>query len=365
MTAPSATRLYHEHAKVSNELGENDKALASYKAALRQPIAAILKAAQSGSSTCGEVEGTLIVDFSHFCATLDYAEEIKIIRNKLRQARENDAISDSLKLKIDALLLKLMDCSEGVENVQREFEKAIESTIESHGLRSQAVQNLFVEYSQFLHRMGADSELEEVIIRRLREVSPDYRETLGDDRRVEKISRLYNRVIRRLQNINVLSNKAQKLKANADRVYSEGDVERAFHLHNQAAQMGHLDSIFTLGTYFQLGLGCDEDMIRAREHYLHAAKKGHAGSQQHYGALLQMGLGGEADIQSAVYWYQRAAAKDHIPALKNLAAIYGSGLLGQHNYAACIETYLKAYLLGDAPSFDQVIYYFNLPIDSL
>jgi len=364
MATFSATYLYHKHAKVCDELGEKDKALASYKMALKKPIAAIIEAAETGKSDYRDIDGTVVEDFSRFCEAQEYAGELASIRDTLCHARNIEAIPNSLKHKIDRLLLRLIDCSGDIQHAQNEFEKAIAAAGLENGSRSQAVQDLFVEYSRFLHRMNSREKLEDVILRRLQDLSPDYRGATENDAPPPTAFRFVDSFKQRLQNAIARLNQARQLHAEANKAFTEGDNRKAFKLHSEAAKHKFLDSIFTIGTYYQLGLGCDADMTRARKFYLDAAQKGHPASQQHYGALLQMGLGGDADVKTSVYWYRRAAAQNHIPALKNLAAVYASGLIGKTNYAASIATYLRAYRLGDTQSFDHVIYYLSLPIET-
>ncbi len=75
-----------------------------------------------------------------------------------------------------------------------------------------------------------------------------------------------------------------------------------------AARSGNAEAEELVGVMYALGLGVDQDDIRAFEWYLRASLKGHAGAQSGIGWYYEVGRGMPApDLVRAYMWYTLSA----------------------------------------------------------
>ncbi|MEM8981142.1 MAG: tetratricopeptide repeat protein [Pseudomonadota bacterium] len=75
-----------------------------------------------------------------------------------------------------------------------------------------------------------------------------------------------------------------------------------------AARSGNADAEELIGVMYALGLGVDQDPIRAFDWYLRSAMKGHPGAQSGVGWYYEVGLGMPApDLVRAYLWYVLSA----------------------------------------------------------
>ena len=75
-----------------------------------------------------------------------------------------------------------------------------------------------------------------------------------------------------------------------------------------AARSGNADAEELIGVMYALGLGVEQDYIRAFEWYLRSAMKGHPGAQSGVGWYYEVGLGMPApDLVRAYTWYVLSA----------------------------------------------------------
>ncbi|WP_136439781.1 tetratricopeptide repeat protein [Pacificoceanicola onchidii] len=71
------------------------------------------------------------------------------------------------------------------------------------------------------------------------------------------------------------------------------------------AKSGNADAEELIGVMYALGLGVEQDHIRAFDWYLRSAMKGHAGAQSGVGWYYELGLGMPApDLVRAYLWYR-------------------------------------------------------------
>ncbi|MFW2541246.1 tetratricopeptide repeat protein [Primorskyibacter sp. 2E107] len=71
------------------------------------------------------------------------------------------------------------------------------------------------------------------------------------------------------------------------------------------AMSGNADAEELIGVMYALGLGVEQDHIRAFDWYLRSAMKGHAGAQSGVGWYYELGLGMPApDLVRAYLWYR-------------------------------------------------------------
>ena len=75
-----------------------------------------------------------------------------------------------------------------------------------------------------------------------------------------------------------------------------------------AARSGNAEAEELIGVMYALGLGVEQDYVRAFEWYLRSAMKGHAGAQSGVGWYYEVGLGmPEPDLTRAYMWYVLSA----------------------------------------------------------
>lgn len=75
-----------------------------------------------------------------------------------------------------------------------------------------------------------------------------------------------------------------------------------------AARSGNADAEELIGVMYALGLGVEQDLIRAFDWYLRSAMKGHPGAQSGVGWYYELGIGmPEPDLVRAYTWYVLSA----------------------------------------------------------
>ncbi|MEL6548888.1 MAG: tetratricopeptide repeat protein [Pseudomonadota bacterium] len=87
-----------------------------------------------------------------------------------------------------------------------------------------------------------------------------------------------------------------------------GRFEEAYAAFWPAARSGNADAEELIGVMYALGLGVEQDYVRAFEWYLRSAMKGHPGAQSGVGWYYEVGLGIPApDLTRAYMWYVLSA----------------------------------------------------------
>jgi TPR repeat protein len=85
----------------------------------------------------------------------------------------------------------------------------------------------------------------------------------------------------------------------------EGRFEEAREALWPAARSGNAEAEELIGVMYALGLGVEQDYVRAFDWYLRASMKGHPGAQSGIGWYYETGLGLPApDLVRAFLWYQ-------------------------------------------------------------
>ncbi len=85
----------------------------------------------------------------------------------------------------------------------------------------------------------------------------------------------------------------------------EGRFEEAYDALWPAARSGNAEAEDLIGVMYALGLGVEQDHVRAFEWHLRAAMKGHPGAQSGVGQHYETGQGLPApDLVRAFLWYQ-------------------------------------------------------------
>ena len=87
-----------------------------------------------------------------------------------------------------------------------------------------------------------------------------------------------------------------------------GRFKEALEAFWPAARSGNADAEELIGVMYALGLGVEQDYVRAFEWYLRSAMKGHPGAQSGVGWYYEVGLGMPApDLTRAYMWYVLSA----------------------------------------------------------
>lgn len=128
-----------------------------------------------------------------------------------------------------------------------------------------------------------------------------------------------------------------------------------------AAELGHTESQYYLGTYYSNGLGMPKNEEQAAGWYGKAAEQGHADAQYELGECYYNGNGVQQDYNLAVEWFQNAAEQGHIDGQIRLGQCYYCAHGVPQNYKAAVTWYHKAAEQDDADAQYELgkCYYFG------
>jgi TPR repeat protein len=132
------------------------------------------------------------------------------------------------------------------------------------------------------------------------------------------------------------------------------DLNKARKLYQQAAKMGHADSMVELGRMCHKGLGGKQDYVKANEWFLKAARKGDAEAMNNLGEMYEFGQYREQDDVKAKEWYEQAARKGHPQAMYSLGGMYRLGEGGERDDLKAREWFEKAARKGDAEAMHSL-----------
>lgn len=122
----------------------------------------------------------------------------------------------------------------------------------------------------------------------------------------------------------------------------KGNIKKTIKWYRKAAEHGHAEAQYHMGTYSIQGIGVDRDTIQAVEWYQKAAKKGHAEAQYILGDFYYNGVGVTPDTIQAVEWYRKAAEQGHTSAQHMMGIAYENGYGIERSEPTAIEWYRKA-----------------------
>ncbi|MBL4847728.1 MAG: SEL1-like repeat protein [Planctomycetes bacterium] len=122
----------------------------------------------------------------------------------------------------------------------------------------------------------------------------------------------------------------------AERLRESGALFRA------AAEQGHTQAMYKLGSMLSTGQGVTQDEAEAAEWYRGAAEKGHPQAMANLGLALERGRGVTQDEAEAVEWYRRAAEKGNSGAMVNLGFMLSTGQGVTQDEAEAAEWYRRA-----------------------
>jgi len=112
-------------------------------------------------------------------------------------------------------------------------------------------------------------------------------------------------VLRNLALCLVLATPALADIEDARDLMEDGRFDEAYDALWPAARSGNAEAEELIGVMYALGLGVDQDYVRAFDWYLRSAMKGHPGAQSGVGWYYETGLGLPApDLVRAFLWYQ-------------------------------------------------------------
>jgi TPR repeat protein len=97
----------------------------------------------------------------------------------------------------------------------------------------------------------------------------------------------------------------------------QGDFAAAVPLISAAAEAGHADAQYTLGTMYAFGDGVPQSKIIARGWYERAATQDHPRALFNLGLYHERGMGVPKDMARALAWYRRGAAAGDAQAAYN------------------------------------------------
>ena len=132
----------------------------------------------------------------------------------------------------------------------------------------------------------------------------------------------------------------------AMRYYREKDFEEALPLLQRAAEFGHSEAQYRLGTCYDYGYGTAVDAEKASYWYLQAAEQDNADAQADLGYNYREGIGVAVDYQKALYWIQKAVAQNHPNAMVFLGSMYEHGIGVRQDDEESFELYKQAAELG-------------------
>ena len=123
--------------------------------------------------------------------------------------------------------------------------------------------------------------------------------------------------------------------------------EQAAAYYRKAAEQGHADGQFGLGSLYAGGEGVERDPAAARRWFELAAAQGHAGA---INTLALAAISGELGVpRGDLKWIDKAAEQSYFPALDYLAKGYRSGAFGEVNLARAAELDARIKALGPPP----------------
>lgn len=315
------------------------------------------------------------IDESLFFAaieTLKDAGQMETARDLIRRlGSQSDAASlepvDKFKLRHMAVKAILIGGS------QAELEDGYKSLIESAGdeLASDQVHAVRVEYARELLNRDLKAQYITEVRATLDQISPGFRGRIGlrgETPATKRGAPLTRRVINRLKTTvspSELQNPDIDRQINeANILQAEGQSKEAFDRHLALAEKGVAVSQMSIGSYFQLGIGCEENHVDARKWYGLSAKQGNIIGHLYLAALLQMGLGGPVDMDEAVKHYRFAAEGGNAQALRNLGSVLTSTIfLKKPDLAAAIECYFRAWEYDDTSDLLQTLDFYSRPLN--
>jgi TPR repeat protein/ferredoxin len=149
--------------------------------------------------------------------------------------------------------------------------------------------------------------------------------------------------------------------AEAEAAYEKGEDEylaenykKAMRFYKQAANTGHVEAMYDLGSMYEYGIGINKNEKEAIRWYRKAADEGHAAAMFNLGYAYGRGEGVEQDDTQAVYWYRKAAEAGHATAMNNLGYAYEHGEGVEQDDTQAVYWYREGAEAGDATAMNNL-----------
>ena len=125
------------------------------------------------------------------------------------------------------------------------------------------------------------------------------------------------------------------------------DYEKAFEYMQKAVDLQSEVAYNIMGTYYETGIGVDQDYTNARKYYELAANNGVESGYLNLGAFYQMGIGVPKDMKKAISYYQMGADAGNMYCLNALGMCYKNGEGVPRDYDKAFELFMQAASAGN------------------
>ncbi len=129
----------------------------------------------------------------------------------------------------------------------------------------------------------------------------------------------------------------------ADYYKSIDEVDKAFKYVHKSTLYSSPEGERKLGYYYEKGIGCDKDIVKARQYYELAAMHGDIKAKYNIGLFYYK----NKQYPQAFNLVKESAEQNYGKALLLLAYFYEHAVGGEQNYVEAKEAYLKALDLGE------------------
>ena len=130
--------------------------------------------------------------------------------------------------------------------------------------------------------------------------------------------------------------------------YNRTDYKLAFEFYKMAAEKGHAEAQYYLGSCYENGYRVGQDYKQAILWYTKAAEQGNADAQLRLGYMYYTGREVGQDYKQAILWYTKAAERGNASAQYYLGVMYENGLGVEQDYKQAVVWYRKSAEQGDA-----------------
>ena len=129
----------------------------------------------------------------------------------------------------------------------------------------------------------------------------------------------------------------------ADYYRNEGICDKAFKYVHKSTLYSSPEGERKLGYYYEKGIGCNKDMVKARQYYELAAMHGDIKAKYNIGLFYFK----NKQYPQAFNYVKESADSGYGKALALLGYFYEHAVTGEVNYPLARESYLKALELGE------------------
>jgi uncharacterized protein len=135
---------------------------------------------------------------------------------------------------------------------------------------------------------------------------------------------------------------------------AQKDDKQAVVWYRKAAERGHADAQFNLGSMCYAGHGTPKDLKEAANWYRKAAEQGQAAAQYNLAIFYEDGLVVPQSYKDAAAWYRKAAEQSHATAQYNLGMLYADGRGVPQDVKEAVAWYRKAAEQGLASALNNL-----------